>query len=76
MGAAASASIKSTEHGDPNQDELLADLTVTAYQVALKHGIKGNFLECELEMHRALRQVLQKVLKKQLSKKSRRKNNG
>ena len=72
MGAAASPSIEPTEHGDPLQDELLADLTVTAYQVALKHGIKGNFLECELEMHQALRQVL----KKQLRKKSSRKHSG
>lgn len=54
-----------TENRTRSQDELVADLTVTAYQVALKHGIKGNFLECELEMHRALRKVLKKLLRPQ-----------
>ena len=54
-----------SQNRNKSQDELVADLTVTAYQVALKHGIKGNFLECELEMHRALRKVLKKLLRPQ-----------
>lgn len=60
--------LDTAEEKSSSQDELVADLTVTAYQVALKHGIKGNFLDCELEMHRALRKVLQKLHRPQRGK--------
>jgi len=37
---------------------LLAELTVAAHQVALRHGLRGSFLEAELELWRELRAVL------------------
>ncbi len=36
-------------------EELLAELTDAVYRVALQHGIKGPFLECELDFWNALR---------------------
>lgn len=36
-------------------DELAARLTEAAYTVALRHGIKGNFIELELALWQALR---------------------
>jgi hypothetical protein len=42
------------EHQD-EPEEFLADLTDAVYHVALRHGIKGSFLEMELELWSALR---------------------
>jgi hypothetical protein len=39
-------------------EELLARLTATAYSVALRHGLKGPFIDVELALWRALRDVL------------------
>jgi hypothetical protein len=39
-------------------EDLLAELAATAYRVALRHGIKGSFLDVELELWRELRVVL------------------
>jgi hypothetical protein len=39
-------------------DELAAHLTEAAYGVALRHGIKGSFLEFELALWKALRAVV------------------
>jgi hypothetical protein len=36
----------------------LAELTDAAYRVALRHGIKGSFIDVELDLWQALRQVL------------------
>ena len=36
-------------------EALLARLTTTAYQVALRHGVKGSSINLELTMWRALR---------------------
>jgi hypothetical protein len=36
-------------------EEILADLTDAAYQVLLRHGLRGSFLEAELELWRQLR---------------------
>jgi hypothetical protein len=36
-------------------EELLAELTDAVYRVALQHGIKGSFLEFELDLWTALR---------------------
>ena len=36
----------------------LAELTDAAYRVALRHGIKGTFVDLELDLWQALRQVL------------------
>lgn len=38
-----------------NRDEFLARLATTAYQVALRHGIRGSFAELELDLWRELR---------------------
>ena len=40
-------------------EALLARLTTAAYQVALRHGLKGSFLDLELELWRELRATLQ-----------------
>ena len=40
-----------------DREAFLARLTTTAYQVALRHGIKGSFAELELAMWRELRTV-------------------
>ena len=39
-------------------EDLLAELAATAYCVALRHGIKGPFIDVELELWRELRGVL------------------
>jgi hypothetical protein len=39
-------------------DELLAEFTDAAYQVALQHGVKGSFLDVELGLFQALRNVM------------------
>jgi hypothetical protein len=40
------------------EENLLAELTETAYGVALRHGLKGPFIDVELELWRELRGVL------------------
>jgi hypothetical protein len=40
-------------------EDLLAELTATAYQVALSQGIQGSFLDVELALWRELRPVVQ-----------------
>ncbi len=39
-------------------EELLAELAAAAYGVALRHGIKGPFIDVELDLWRELRVVL------------------
>jgi hypothetical protein len=39
-------------------EELLAELAAAAYGVALRHGIKGPFIDVELDLWRELRGVL------------------
>jgi hypothetical protein len=39
-------------------EELLAELAAAAYDVALRHGIKGPFIDVELALWRELRGVL------------------
>jgi hypothetical protein len=39
-------------------DRLLAELAEAAYQVALRHGLKGPFVDVELDLWRELRRVL------------------
>ena len=39
-------------------EELLAELAAAAYDVALRHGIKGPFIDVELDLWRELRVVL------------------
>jgi hypothetical protein len=38
-----------------DRDEFLARLATTAYQVALRHGIRGSFAALELNLWRELR---------------------
>lgn len=39
-------------------EHLLAELAEAAYRVALRHGIKGPFIDVELDLWRELRAVL------------------
>lgn len=39
-------------------EEFLAELAAAAYGVALRHGIKGPFIEVELDLWHELRDVL------------------
>ena len=39
------------------REAFLARLTTTAYQVALRHGIRGSFAELELDLWHELRAV-------------------
>ena len=39
-------------------EDLLAELAAAAYLVALRHGIKGAFIDVELDLWRELRAVL------------------
>jgi hypothetical protein len=43
---------------DRHSEEYLAELTDAAYRVALRHGLKGAFVDVELELWRALRHVV------------------
>ncbi len=47
---------RSTVH--ETRDDLLQRLTVAAYEVALKHGIKGSFLDLELKLWHTLAGVI------------------
>jgi hypothetical protein len=40
-------------------EDLLARLTAAAYSVALRHGLKGPFIDVELALWRELRALLQ-----------------
>ena len=40
-----------------DREAFLARLTTTAYQVALRHGIRGSFAELELDLWHELRAV-------------------
>lgn len=43
-------------------EEFLGQLTDAAYQVALRHGLRGSFLDVELELWRELRAVLRREI--------------
>ena len=43
---------------DTTTEKLLANLTDAAYRVVLQRGLKGSFVEVELEIWKALRAVL------------------
>jgi hypothetical protein len=40
-----------------DREAILARLATTAYQVALRHGIRGSFAELELDIWRELRKA-------------------
>ena len=42
------------------RDGLLVELTESAFSVAVRHGIKGAFLEVELGLYRAIRAVMRR----------------
>jgi hypothetical protein len=44
-----------------DREAFLARLTTTAYQVALRHGIKGSFAAVELDMWRELREACEGI---------------
>jgi hypothetical protein len=50
--------VKSNLADDVRAEELLAELAQAAYRVALRHGIKGPFIDIELDLWRELRRVL------------------
>lgn len=41
-----------------DEEALAAELTAAAYAVALRHGLRGPFLDIELDLWRELRRVL------------------
>jgi hypothetical protein len=43
-------------------EEFLARLTTAAYRAALRHGLKGPFIDVELDIWRELRAVLREEL--------------
>jgi hypothetical protein len=43
---------------DNNLEDLVAELTAVVYQVALRHGLKGPFIDVELTLWQALRAVV------------------
>jgi hypothetical protein len=43
------------------REEFLARLATTAYQVALRHGVRGSFAKLELDLWRELRAALADV---------------
>jgi hypothetical protein len=40
------------------QEQFVAELAAAAYQAALRHGLKGPFIDVELELWQALRAVV------------------
>ena len=50
--------VRSTFSDEAEAEELLAELAQAAYRVALRHGIKGPFIDVELDLCRELRAVL------------------
>jgi hypothetical protein len=54
--------VKASEHLESTTEEFLAELTAAAYGVALKHGLRGSFLDVELDLWRELRGVLHREL--------------
>jgi hypothetical protein len=50
--------VASRRSTDPASEDLLARLTSAAYQVALRHGLRGPFIDVELDLWRELRAVL------------------
>ncbi len=51
--------VKRIEDADGTEG-LLAELAAAAYGVALRHGLKGPFIDVELELWHALRVVLRR----------------
>lgn len=43
-----------------DREAFLARLTTTAYEVALRHGIKGSFVELELALWHELRAICER----------------
>jgi hypothetical protein len=41
-----------------NLEDFAAELNAAAYQVALRHGLRGPFIDVELELWQALRAVV------------------
>jgi hypothetical protein len=54
--------VKASEHLESATEEFLAELSAAAYGVALKHGLRGSFLDVELDLWRELRGVLRREL--------------
>jgi hypothetical protein len=52
--------VASSAYFQSDSEHLLAELTAGAYQVALRHGFRGSFLDVELELWHELRAVLAK----------------
>jgi hypothetical protein len=56
--------VRRRSHASP--EELLAKLTAAAYDVALRHGLKGPFIDVELDLWRSLAGVLREELSAEL----------
>jgi hypothetical protein len=47
---------------ETGQEALLSRLTDAAYRVALRHGIKGSFIDFQLDLWQKLREVMDTAL--------------
>ena len=47
---------------DISPEKFLADLTIAAYEVGLKYGFKGSFVDFETEIYCALYDVIRKEM--------------
>jgi hypothetical protein len=52
--------VQANGDGAAAAEDLVAELAAAAYRVALKHGLKGPFIDVELDLWRELRAVLGK----------------
>jgi hypothetical protein len=50
----------------PPPDDFVAELAEAAYQVVLRHGLRGPFLDVELELWGALREAFARALVAQI----------
>jgi hypothetical protein len=49
-----------TDDSDGRLEDLVAELTVAAYAVALRHGLGDNWLDLELTLWKTLKETVQK----------------
>jgi hypothetical protein len=51
--------IQNQSQAHTDTEELIAELARTAYEVALRHGVQGSFLDLELELWQRMRSVVE-----------------
>lgn len=50
---------------NPRLEDFLAELAAATYGVALRHGVKGSFIDLELELWQALRGIMRQEPRRQ-----------